>query len=91
MTKTTAGLDRDRRPVLVGVDGSASAQAALAWAVAEAAYRRCPLQIVHTFTWPMIGDPFGMDLTEPANDSIRAAAGWILAEAKNQARLKELT
>ncbi|WP_165546462.1 universal stress protein [Kribbella soli] len=86
MTKTTAVVNRGRRPVLVGVDGSVSAQAALTWAAGEAAYRRCPLHIVHTFTWPMIGDPFGLDLTEPMNDGLRAAAGWILAEAKDQAR-----
>ncbi|TDU87866.1 nucleotide-binding universal stress UspA family protein [Kribbella voronezhensis] len=86
MTKTTAGVNHGRRPVLVGVDGSVSAQAALAWAAAEASYRRCPLRIVHTFTWPMIGDPFGLNLAEPMNDGLRTAAGWILGEAENQAR-----
>ena len=86
MTKTTAVDNRGRRPVLVGVDGSVSAQASLAWAAAEASYRRCPLRIVHTFTWPMIGDPFGLNLTEPINDGLRAAARWILSEAENQAR-----
>jgi nucleotide-binding universal stress UspA family protein len=86
MTLTTAVHNRGRRPVLVGVDGSASAQAALAWAAAEATYRHCPLHIVHTFSWPIIADPFGIDLTEPTNDSRRATAGWILGEATNQAR-----
>ncbi|WP_410790603.1 universal stress protein [Kribbella sp. C-35] len=86
MTKTTPLDNHGRQPVMVGVDGSVSAQAALAWAVAEASYRRCPLHIVHAFTWPMIADPFGLSLTEPTNDGLRAAAGWILAEAKNQAR-----
>jgi nucleotide-binding universal stress UspA family protein len=86
MTKATAVENRGRRPVLVGVDGSVSARAALAWAAAEASYRQCPLHIVHTFTWPMIGDPFGLNLTEPMNDGLRAAAGWILSEAASQAR-----
>jgi len=86
MTKTTAVDNRGRRPVLVGVDGSVSAQAALAWAAAEATFRHCPLRIVHTFTWPMIGDPFGLNLTESMNDGLRATAGWILGEAANQAR-----
>ncbi|MFG1905637.1 universal stress protein [Kribbella sp. NPDC048928] len=74
MTLTTAVDHRGRRPVLVGVDGSASAQAALAWAAVEASYRHCPLHVVHTFSWPVIADPFGLDLTEPMNDSRRAAA-----------------
>ena len=86
MTNTTAVDNPGRRPVLVGVDGSVSAQAALVWAAAEASYRRCPLHIVHTFTWPLSGDPFGLNLTEPMNDGLRAAAGWILGEAENQAR-----
>jgi nucleotide-binding universal stress UspA family protein len=85
MRKTTA-VAPGRRPVLVGVDGSVSAQAALAWAAAEASFRHCPLRIVHTFTWPMIGDPFGLNLAEPMNDGLRASAGWILGEAENQAR-----
>jgi hypothetical protein len=63
MTKTTAGRYRGRRPVLVGVDGSVSAQGALAWAAAEASYRHCPLQIVHAFTLPTMGDP--VDLAIP--------------------------
>ncbi|WP_328523000.1 universal stress protein [Kribbella sp. NBC_00359] len=53
MTNTTVVDNRSRRPVLLGVDGSVSAQAALTCAVAEATYRRCPLHIVHTFTWPL--------------------------------------
>ena len=47
--KTKAGMYRGRRPVLIGVEGSVSAQGALAWAAAEASYRHCPLQIVHAF------------------------------------------
>lgn len=86
MTKTTFVDGSGRRPVLVGVDGSVSAQAALSWAAAEASFRHCPLRIVHTFTWPMIGDPFGLNLAEPMHDGLRAAAGWILGEAENQAR-----
>jgi nucleotide-binding universal stress UspA family protein len=86
MTNTTAVEHPGRRPVLVGVDGSVSAQAALAWAAAEASFRHRPLHIVHTFTWPMIGDPFGVNLVEPMNDGLRTAAGWVVGEAENQAR-----
>ena len=86
MTNTIVVDAYGHRPILVGVDGSVSAQAALEWAAAEAAYRRHPLHIVHTFTWPMIGDPFGPNLTEPMNDGLRAAAGLIVREAENHAR-----
>ncbi|MET7280769.1 universal stress protein [Kribbella sp. NPDC005582] len=85
MTNTLAVDNTGRRPVLVGVDGSASAQAALAWAAAEASFRRCPLRIVHTFTWPLIADPFGLNVIEPVNDGLKAAARWVLGEAESQA------
>ncbi|WP_055586618.1 universal stress protein [Peterkaempfera griseoplana] len=38
-------------PVIVGVDGSASAERALDWAAAEAASRGAPLRIVHASLW----------------------------------------
>lgn len=39
-------MDR-RAEILVGVDGSAESDAAIAWAVAEAGARRCGLMVVH--------------------------------------------
>ena len=40
--------------VIVGVDGSAGARAALRWAMAEARLRKIPLRVIHawTFTYP---------------------------------------
>ncbi len=51
---TTAGT---RRAVVVGVDGSLSGEAALDWAVDEAARRHLPLHLVHAFAfeYPVIG------------------------------------
>ncbi|HEU5470796.1 MAG TPA: universal stress protein [Actinophytocola sp.] len=40
--------ERTRRPIVVGVDGSALAQTALRWASAEAARRGRPLTVVAT-------------------------------------------
>jgi nucleotide-binding universal stress UspA family protein len=37
----------DPRPVVVGVDGSSTAVAAVRWAAHEAARRACPLRVVH--------------------------------------------
>jgi nucleotide-binding universal stress UspA family protein len=78
--------NRDRRPVLVGVDGSVSAQGALAWAAAEASLRQCPLRIVHAFTWPMIGDPLDLTFDGYMSNGVQAAAEWVLADAESHAR-----
>jgi nucleotide-binding universal stress UspA family protein len=57
-----------RRTVVVGVDGSKSALAAVRWAAREAVRRRLPLRLVHAFSWPNtrhIGDPgLGFDYQE---------------------------
>ena len=47
MTSETAREQLRRRPVLVGVDGSAAALYAVEWAAAEAHARGAPLRIVH--------------------------------------------
>ncbi|HEX2300589.1 MAG TPA: universal stress protein [Pseudonocardiaceae bacterium] len=44
-------------PVLVGIDGSQSALAAVWWAAAEARSLRRPLLVVHATVWPLIGHP----------------------------------
>jgi nucleotide-binding universal stress UspA family protein len=40
--------------IVVGVDGSASSTAALAWALDEAARRDASLDVVTTWTWPAL-------------------------------------
>jgi nucleotide-binding universal stress UspA family protein len=48
------------RPVVVGVDGSASALEAVRWAAGEAHRRRAPLRLVSAFVWTTahhLGDP----------------------------------
>ncbi len=86
MTKATAVNTRGRRPVLVGVDGSVSAQGALAWAAAEASSRHCPLRIVHAFSWPVTGNPLDLTFAGDMNIGLQSAAEWILTEAKAHAR-----
>jgi len=41
-------------PIVVGVDGSASARLAVTWAADEAAARHVPLRIVHANPWPSV-------------------------------------
>ncbi|MEV0291455.1 MULTISPECIES: universal stress protein [unclassified Kribbella] len=86
MRTSSAARFRGRRPVLVGVDGSVSAQGALAWATAEASYRHCPLHIVHAVTWPALGDPIDITGATTVGDGVVEAARWILDEAENHAR-----
>jgi nucleotide-binding universal stress UspA family protein len=78
--------NRDRRSVLVGVDGSVSAQGALAWAAAEASFRQSPLRIVHAFTWPMISNPLDLTVDGYMSNGLQAAAEQVLAEAESHAR-----
>lgn len=42
----------NERPVVVGVDGSDNASAAVLWGAAEAALRSAPLLLVTAFNWP---------------------------------------
>lgn len=87
MTKTTGAVhNQARRSVLVGVDGSLSAQGALDWATAEASSRRCLLRIVHAFNWPMISNALDVTYVGDANPDLHSAAERILAEAAAHAR-----
>jgi nucleotide-binding universal stress UspA family protein len=45
-------MPTDRKPVVVGVDGSRASDRALRYAAAEAAVRKVPLRVVSTYTWP---------------------------------------
>lgn len=86
MTKATAVNNRGRRSVLVGVDGSVSAQGALSWAIAEASSRHCTLRIVHAFSWPMIGNALDLAFVGDTDLGLQSAAEWILTEAAASAR-----
>ena len=50
---------RASRPVVVGVDGSASAYRAVEWAAAEAARRGVALRLVRAFSWTTADRPTG--------------------------------
>lgn len=86
-------IDTTAKPVVVvGVDGSAGARAALRWALAEARLRQAPLRIVHAWTYGFAGGaaagdayfgylasypPLGNDVT----DALRQAAEDVLTAA----------
>ncbi|MBX6355213.1 MAG: universal stress protein [Micromonosporaceae bacterium] len=73
------------RPVVVGVDGSASALGAVRLAVREAAYRRLPLRVVHAFIWPLMRVPLGPSPIGPPEGGLRREADRIVAEAVREA------
>lgn len=68
---TGSASDRDEQaPIVVGVDGSAAGQQALAWAAAEAAARRRPLRIVHAVDPAPASAPTAPHLTVPTGPEI---------------------
>jgi nucleotide-binding universal stress UspA family protein len=74
------------RPVVVGVDGSASSNAALDLAAHEANLRRRPLYLVHAFIWPYLHVPLGPSPYGPPEGGLRHQAERILADAYTRAR-----
>ncbi|MGH3479237.1 MAG: universal stress protein, partial [Nocardioidaceae bacterium] len=69
-------------PVVVGVDGSESARAAVAWAARHASRAQLPLRIVHAFGWPLV-----RVTSAPSHwtNGLRAEAWAVLEESRNQA------
>ncbi|WP_028927871.1 universal stress protein [Pseudonocardia acaciae] len=72
----------DARPVVVGVDGSEPAMAAVRWAAGEAARRGLPVRLVAAFGWPDIQPPgetilttdYRAELLREAREHLSAAA-----------------
>ena len=72
-------------PVVVGVDGSASALMAVRLAADEAAVRNRPLRVVHAFIWPQLRAPLGPSPFGPAEGGLRNQAERVVAEAVAEA------
>jgi nucleotide-binding universal stress UspA family protein len=77
----------DQSPIVVGVDGSPSADDALEWAAAEASVMHRPLHIVHGFIWPLMRVPLGPSEFGPADGGLRASAERLLVAAETRAQL----
>jgi nucleotide-binding universal stress UspA family protein len=75
-----------QRPVVVGVDGSEAALAALDWAVHEAVDRDRRLRIIHAFIWPLFNHvSLGPLPSGPPSSGLRAAAQAVIDEAVRRA------
>ncbi|KOV90109.1 universal stress protein [Nocardia sp. NRRL S-836] len=76
-------------PIVVGVDGSASALSAVTWAAQECARHRVPLRLVHAYVLPVRGYPeviltgneIREALEEVGRDKLEEAAAAARAEA----------
>jgi nucleotide-binding universal stress UspA family protein len=55
--------------IVVGVDDSEQAAAALRWALAEGALRQCTVEVVHSWSPPLSALPFGATLVIPVDES----------------------
>lgn len=63
------GGDGDNGRIVVGVDDSEQAAAALRWALEEGAIRRCTVEVVHSWSPPMSALPFGATFVIPADEA----------------------
>ncbi|MDQ8704005.1 universal stress protein [Streptomyces sp. LHD-70] len=73
-------------PVVVGVDGSASAWAAVETAAREALLRDTELRVVHAFLWPAMHVPPGSSVLGPPTGGVQESVEALLAEAAGRAR-----
>jgi nucleotide-binding universal stress UspA family protein len=71
--------------IVVGVDGSKGADAALAWAAEEARLRNAHLEVVHTIAYPITG---GMPLTQEVDSQLIAGAQAVLDDSIARADLE---
>ncbi|MFD5270315.1 universal stress protein [Streptomyces sp. NPDC058335] len=73
-------------PVVVGVDGSASALAAVAAAARAASLRGVELRVVHAFQWPAMHAPPDSSLLGPPTAALHETVERIVADAVERAR-----
>lgn len=73
--------------VVAGVDGSQAALNAVRWAAAEAASAQCPLSLVHTVEWPLVGFPVPADLRADWTRQLLEQGNRWLREAQEAAEL----
>ncbi|GIJ20913.1 universal stress protein [Micromonospora lutea] len=71
--------------VLVGVDGSESARAAVRLAAAVAARRDRPLRVVHAFIWPTLRTPIRPATDGAPEGGLRAQAEQLIIAAVDEA------
>jgi nucleotide-binding universal stress UspA family protein len=72
--------------IVVGVDDSEQAAAALRWALAEGVLRQASVEVVHSWTPPVSALPFGATLVIPVDEAaVDAAARTSVEELVDKA------
>ena len=66
------------RPIVVGVDGSTGSQVALEWAIREAKVRGAPVEAVHVWQLPFVGDAAGMAAFTVDGEAVEQASRSLL-------------
>ncbi|MEV2278914.1 universal stress protein [Nocardiopsis sp. NPDC049922] len=81
-----ADSKRHSPQVLVGVDGSDNARAALEWAAVEAGRRGTPLTVLHALGMPLVVTAYGGPVRFQPTEEMSGQAGKILQRATEYAR-----
>lgn len=73
--------------IVAGVDGSQAALQAVRWAAVEARNYSCPLRLVHTLQWPLVGYPIPPGLRADWTNEIHEQGCAWLRQAEEAANL----
>ncbi|MFJ8966424.1 universal stress protein [Lentzea sp. NPDC102401] len=68
------------KPIVVGIDGTPASDRALEWALDEAVVRKCPLHVVHAWTFEALAN-----WTETTEQQVRAESAAVLEKAVRKA------
>lgn len=72
--------------LVVGIDGSAESEAAMEWALEEAARRGLAVELIYALAIPVVSDAYGMVMTRPDIDELSQYSQRLLDAALTSAR-----
>jgi nucleotide-binding universal stress UspA family protein len=93
-TDPSSAPDRDDEStagrIVVGVDDSEQAAAALRWALTEGVLRQATVEVVHSWSPPLSALPFGATLVIPVDDAAIDAAARASVDELVDAALRDM-
>lgn len=72
--------------LIVGIDGSRESEAAMAWALEEAARRQLEVELIYSLAVPVVSDAYGMVMTRPDIEELTDFSENLLVAAQASAR-----